>query len=171
MSVQAALQYEQYMDEVLKMIQPQVITSIITTTGTSSDPIQSIQIPTRWYDAEGNEISPHPQIQWTPIQTDKDRQFQELMQRMQHRVHESMGVPPEMLGAERPSTATEQMMRQLQLQQEQKISTETILKLMGFAVDNEDLNELLRQAGKGPEKVEEPEEKPAEKKYGRVLEP
>lgn len=112
-------------------------------------------------------------LQWEPILTEPDAHFQEMMKHLQHRVAQEMAVPAVMFGTPRPTAQEVQRQQQeqmLRLLQEQQLSTDTVLKLMGLGVNNDDLNELLREAGKGPTKTEEPAA-PVVKKYGRMLEP
>lgn len=116
-------------------------------------------------------VNSNSTLEWAPIPPEPNPEFQEMMQRMRHRVAQEMAVPANMFGAPRPSAQEVQQRQQeqmMRLQQDQSFLNDALLKSLG--VNNDDLNELLREAGKGPSKVEEPAA-PVVKKYGRMLEP
>lgn len=118
-------------------------------------------------------------LQWEPILTEPDVHFQEMMKHLQHRVAQEMAIPAAMLGTPRLTAQEVQQRQQEQMmrlhlrpdggfEEEARFLREQLLG--GLGVDNADLNALLREAGKGPTKTEEPAA-PVVKKYGRMLEP
>lgn len=111
-------------------------------------------------------VNSNSTLEWAPIPTEPRPEFQEMMQRMRHRVAQEMAVPAHMFGAPQPSA------QEVQQRQQEQMMRLHLSPDGGFQEEARFLREqLLRGMGVREDELHDEPAAPVVKKYGRMLEP